>query len=231
MRPDVVLMDLGISSLQLDNWERGFSYAYDAPLDMRMDTEQALSALEVVNEWPAERLATILREYGEERHARSIAAEIARRRPLRPPPSWSTRSATRSRPPTASAAAIRPSAPSRRSGSPSTPSSTRSTAAWRRRGRCWRPAAGSARSPSTRSRTAGSSASSPIAPAAASARPSSRSASAATSPRPSSSRAARVQPVGGRDRAQSALALGPAARGAQARRRRKFPLRRRNPAG
>jgi len=81
-RPDVVLMDLGISSLQLDNWDRGFSYAYDAPLDMRMDIEQELSALEVVNEWPAERLATILRELGEERYARSIAAEIARRRPL-----------------------------------------------------------------------------------------------------------------------------------------------------
>jgi 16S rRNA (cytosine1402-N4)-methyltransferase len=82
VRPDVVLMDLGISSLQLDNWERGFSYSYDAPLDMRMDTEQALSALEVVNEWPAERLAATIRELGEERYARQIAAEIARRRPL-----------------------------------------------------------------------------------------------------------------------------------------------------
>ena len=82
VRADVVLMDLGISSLQLDNWERGFSYSYDAPLDMRMDTGQALSALEIVNEWPAERLAQILRDYGEERYARSIAAEIARRRPL-----------------------------------------------------------------------------------------------------------------------------------------------------
>ena len=82
VRPDVVLMDLGLSSLQLDNWERGFSYSYDAPLDMRMDPSQALSALEVVNEWPAERLATTIRELGEERYARSIAAEIARRRPL-----------------------------------------------------------------------------------------------------------------------------------------------------
>ena len=82
MRPDVVLMDLGISSLQLDNWERGFSYSYDAPLDMRMDTEQALSALEIVNEWPAKRLEATIREFGEERHARSIAAEIVRRRPL-----------------------------------------------------------------------------------------------------------------------------------------------------
>ena len=82
VRADVVLMDLGVSSMQLDNWERGFSYSYDAPLDMRMDPTQSLSALEVVNEWPAERLATTIRELGEERYARSIAAEIARRRPL-----------------------------------------------------------------------------------------------------------------------------------------------------
>ena len=75
-------MDLGISSLQLDAAERGFSYSYDAPLDMRMDPAQPLSALEIVNEWPAKRLAATIRELGEERHARSIAAEIARRRPL-----------------------------------------------------------------------------------------------------------------------------------------------------
>jgi 16S rRNA (cytosine1402-N4)-methyltransferase len=81
-RADVVIMDLGISSLQLDNWDRGFSYAYDAPLDMRMDPDQPLSALDVVNEWPAERLAQVLREYGEERYARRIAAEVARRRPV-----------------------------------------------------------------------------------------------------------------------------------------------------
>ena len=80
--PDVVYMDLGISSLQLDTAERGFSYSYDAPLDMRMDTTQELSAREVVNEWPQLRLATAIRELGEERHARSIAAEIVRRRPL-----------------------------------------------------------------------------------------------------------------------------------------------------
>ena len=80
--PDVVYMDLGISSLQLDAAERGFSYSYEAPLDMRMDTSQRLSALEVVNEWPADRLEATIREFGEERHARSIAAEISRRRPL-----------------------------------------------------------------------------------------------------------------------------------------------------
>jgi 16S rRNA (cytosine1402-N4)-methyltransferase len=79
---DAVYLDLGVSSLQLDAWERGFSYSYDAPLDMRMDPGQELSAREVVNEWPQDRLASILRELGEERHARAIAAEIVARRPL-----------------------------------------------------------------------------------------------------------------------------------------------------
>jgi 16S rRNA (cytosine1402-N4)-methyltransferase len=82
LRADVVYMDLGVSSMQLDEIERGFSYATDAPLDMRMDTGQELSALEIVNEWPAARIATILREFGEERHSRAIAREIERRRPL-----------------------------------------------------------------------------------------------------------------------------------------------------
>jgi 16S rRNA (cytosine1402-N4)-methyltransferase len=81
-RPDIVYLDLGVSSLQLDIPERGFSYSYDAPLDMRMDPEQALTARAVVNEWPADRLATAIRDYGEERHARAIAAEVAVRRPL-----------------------------------------------------------------------------------------------------------------------------------------------------
>jgi 16S rRNA (cytosine1402-N4)-methyltransferase len=79
---DAVYLDLGVSSLQLDAWERGFSYSYDAPLDMRMDPAQELSAREVVNEWPQDRLASTLRELGEERHARAIAAEIVARRPL-----------------------------------------------------------------------------------------------------------------------------------------------------
>jgi 16S rRNA (cytosine1402-N4)-methyltransferase len=82
VRADVVYLDLGISSLQLDTAERGFSYSYDAPLDMRMDRDQELSAADVVNEWPQERLATAIRDYGEERHARAIAREIVRRRPL-----------------------------------------------------------------------------------------------------------------------------------------------------
>ena len=79
---DVAYMDLGVSSPQLDTVARGFSYAADAPLDMRMDPEQELSARDVVNDWPTDRLAGAIRDYGEERHARAIAAEIARRRPL-----------------------------------------------------------------------------------------------------------------------------------------------------
>jgi 16S rRNA (cytosine1402-N4)-methyltransferase len=82
VRPDCIYMDLGISSLQLDTAERGFSYAYDAPLDMRMDPTQDLSALDVVNEWPEERLSSVLATFGEERHARQIAREIVARRPL-----------------------------------------------------------------------------------------------------------------------------------------------------
>ncbi len=82
IRADVVYMDLGMSSLQLDAWHRGFSYAYDAPLDMRMDPDQELSALEVINEWPQDRIAKAIREFGEERRAGSIAREIVRRRPL-----------------------------------------------------------------------------------------------------------------------------------------------------
>jgi 16S rRNA (cytosine1402-N4)-methyltransferase len=81
-RADAVYLDLGVSSLQLDAWERGFSYSYDAPLDMRMDPTQELSARQVLNEWPQDRLASTLRELGEERHARAIAAEIVARRPL-----------------------------------------------------------------------------------------------------------------------------------------------------
>jgi 16S rRNA (cytosine1402-N4)-methyltransferase len=81
-RADVIYLDLGISSLQLDAAERGFSYSYDAPLDMRMDPDEGSSAADLVNDWPEERLATAIRDYGEERHARSIAREIGRRRPL-----------------------------------------------------------------------------------------------------------------------------------------------------
>src|SRR5918997_6195175 len=77
---DMAYLDLGISSMQVDTWERGFSYSYDAPLDMRMDTEQELDARTVVNEWDERRLAQLFRTYGEERFARQIARAIVRRR-------------------------------------------------------------------------------------------------------------------------------------------------------
>ena len=84
MRADAVLLDLGVSSMQLDRPERGFSYATDAPLDMRMDPTAALSAADVVNEAPERELATIFRRYGEERYARQIARAIVRARKEHP---------------------------------------------------------------------------------------------------------------------------------------------------
>ncbi len=80
LRVDLVYMDLGVSSMQIDTRERGFAYAYDAPLDMRMDPDQELTAKEVVNTWERRRLARALKEYGEERFADRIAGEIVRRR-------------------------------------------------------------------------------------------------------------------------------------------------------
>jgi 16S rRNA (cytosine1402-N4)-methyltransferase len=80
LRADVVYLDLGMSSMQVDTRERGFSYAYDAPLDMRMDPSQPLTAAEVVNTWDRRRLARLLRQFGEERYADRIAGEIERRR-------------------------------------------------------------------------------------------------------------------------------------------------------
>jgi 16S rRNA (cytosine1402-N4)-methyltransferase len=79
-----VLMDLGVSSPQLDEAERGFAYSYDAPLDMRMDREQPLTAADVVNTYPVPRLAAVLRDYGEERFARRIADALARERDRAP---------------------------------------------------------------------------------------------------------------------------------------------------
>ncbi len=81
---DGMLFDLGVSSPQLDDAERGFSYMADAPLDMRMDRTSPLSAYQVVNEWPEAELRRILRDYGEERYAPKIAAAITRRRQNRP---------------------------------------------------------------------------------------------------------------------------------------------------
>jgi 16S rRNA (cytosine1402-N4)-methyltransferase len=77
---DLVYMDLGMSSMQIDTWERGFSYSYDAPLDMRMDPSQELTAAEVLNSWDERRLARLLRDYGEERFSRQIARAIVRTR-------------------------------------------------------------------------------------------------------------------------------------------------------
>ncbi len=81
---DLIYLDLGMSSMQVDEWSRGFSYAYDAPLDMRMDPDQELTAQEIVNEWEERRLARLLREYGEERYASQIARTIARARRREP---------------------------------------------------------------------------------------------------------------------------------------------------
>jgi 16S rRNA (cytosine1402-N4)-methyltransferase len=80
LRADLVYLDLGMSSMQVDTWARGFSYSYDAPLDMRMDPDQELTAQEIVNTWEERRLARLLREYGEERYAGPIARGIARAR-------------------------------------------------------------------------------------------------------------------------------------------------------
>src|SRR5271165_7566098 len=84
LRADIAYFDLGMSSMQVDTRERGFSYSYDAPLDMRMDPAQELSAREIVAEWDERRLAHVLRDFGEERHANAIARAIVRRRARTP---------------------------------------------------------------------------------------------------------------------------------------------------
>ena len=79
-----VLLDLGVSSLQLDEDDRGFAYRVDAPLDMRMDADDELTAAEVLNTYELEDLVRILRDYGEERYARRIAAAVVRERATAP---------------------------------------------------------------------------------------------------------------------------------------------------
>jgi 16S rRNA (cytosine1402-N4)-methyltransferase len=84
VQADVILLDLGVSSMQIDRPDRGFSYAVDAPLDMRMDPSASFSARELVNESSERDLADIFKRYGEERYARQIARAIAKRRKEQP---------------------------------------------------------------------------------------------------------------------------------------------------
>ena len=181
---DLVYFDLGVSSMQIDAWERGFSYSFDAPLDMRMDTRAELTAARIVNEWPERRLAEVIRSYGDERRARSIAA-----RDRRAPAAGADLRAGRGGPRRAAAGGPLRARQPGQAHLPGDPDRGQRRArgarrgAARRPGSCSCPAAGWRRSPSTRTRTAGSSASSPSAPAAASARPSFRSVAAVTSPR------------------------------------------------
>ena len=79
---DGILLDLGVSSPQFDEAQRGFSYRFDGPLDMRMNLEDELSAYEVVNNYPSEKLIEILKEYGQERNAVRIAGSIIEKRPI-----------------------------------------------------------------------------------------------------------------------------------------------------
>ena len=81
---DGILMDIGVSSKQLDDPDRGFSYRYDAKLDMRMNTDQKISAYDIVNTYSEEQLSKIIFEYGEERHARKIAKLIVEERKSSP---------------------------------------------------------------------------------------------------------------------------------------------------
>jgi 16S rRNA (cytosine1402-N4)-methyltransferase len=84
VRADIAYFDLGMSSMQLDTLKRGFSYSYDAPLDMRMDPTQQLHAADIVAGWDERSLARMLRDYGEERHAGAIARAIVRDRQRAP---------------------------------------------------------------------------------------------------------------------------------------------------
>lgn len=83
-RVDAVLLDLGVSSMQLDEAERGFAYSYDAPLDMRMDGSRGVTAAEVLNEYDEAELARIFKEYGEERYAKAVAKAIVTARVSEP---------------------------------------------------------------------------------------------------------------------------------------------------
>jgi 16S rRNA (cytosine1402-N4)-methyltransferase len=84
VRADLVYLDLGMSSMQVDTLERGFSYVYEAPLDMRMDPDQELTAADVVNGWDQRQLTRLFREFGEERYAPQIARAVVRERSRHP---------------------------------------------------------------------------------------------------------------------------------------------------
>jgi 16S rRNA (cytosine1402-N4)-methyltransferase len=81
---DIVVLDLGVSSLQLDDPDRGFSFRFDGPLDMRMDQESGVTAADLVNTLPVDDLSQVIRDYGDERFARAIAAAIGRARARKP---------------------------------------------------------------------------------------------------------------------------------------------------
>lgn len=83
-RVNGILLDIGVSSYQLDNPERGFSYNYDEPLDMRMDQESPVKASDILNGWSQEELLRIIRDYGEERYASAIARNIVKEREIKP---------------------------------------------------------------------------------------------------------------------------------------------------
>ncbi len=84
LKADLVYADLGMSSMQVDTFERGFSYSYDAPLDMRMDSTQELTAAELVNTWEPKQLTRLFRDYGEERYAPQITRALVRAREKKP---------------------------------------------------------------------------------------------------------------------------------------------------
>ena len=187
VRVDAILLDLGVSSMQVDRPERGFSYAVDAPLDMRMDPSADETAADIVNDAPERELLEIFRRYGEERYAppdRSCHHTAPPARAVRP--HGRARRRDQDRHPDARSlrrGASRPGASSRRSGSRSTTSSASSKRLYRRRFGCCVRAAGSPSSASTRWRIESSNGSSGPRPAAACVRLTSRSARAARIPR------------------------------------------------
>jgi len=129
---DGMLFDLGVSSPQLDDAERGFSYMHDAPLDMRMDRTAYLTAREVVNSWSYEELRRILFEYGEERYAPAIAKRIVQHREQQPIETTWTSSSPLCRRRRCGRSNTRPSGAFRPYASPSTANWTPCRPCWRR---------------------------------------------------------------------------------------------------